>query len=252
MQWNVKKGSACAIIGARGGSKTIPLKNTVDIDGFPLIAYSIAAGLLTKGIDRVIVSTDDAAIVETAKRFGADAPFLRPKELAKDDSTDRSFLVHALEWLQEHEGSVPEYLVLLRPTSPLREPEVVAKALTLMKQTSDASGLRSAHSTDIIPHKMLLKQGKYFTGVIPGVEHAEDHTLPRQVFPQAYKADGYVDVLKSEYILEHEGRTYGDKMLAFTSPDTGDIDYQGDLDFVRTTLKNGTWEIYEYLKNLSA
>lgn len=248
MKWNVNKASAYAIIGARSGSKTIPQKNIARIGPFPLIAYSIAAGLLTKGIERVIVSTDSDVIATLAIQYGAEAPFLRPAELAGDEATDRGFLVHALEWLQEREGSIPEFIVLLRPTSPLRDPKYIAEALELMKQSPDATGLRSAHITDIVPQKMLRKEGKYFKSLLPGLEHAEDHTLPRQVFPPAYKADGYVDVLRSSYILSHPHRTYGDCILAFMTPNTGDIDSQTDLHFVRSSVASGQWEIEMHLR----
>ena len=103
-----------AIIPARGGSKGIPHKNIRDFAGFPLIAYSIAAGLQAESVTRVIVSTDDTEIAHVARDFGADVPFIRPKELAQDDTLDFPVFEHALLWLKENE--VPyDALVMDKP-----------------------------------------------------------------------------------------------------------------------------------------
>ena len=109
-----------AIIPARGGSKSIPRKNIVDFAGYPLIAYSIAAGLSAETVTRVIVSTDDVEIEEISRRYGAEAPFLRPDEHSQDLTPDLPVFQHALTWLIENEGYQPDIVVQLRPTSPFR------------------------------------------------------------------------------------------------------------------------------------
>ncbi len=248
MDWNVLPGKTYAIIGARGGSKNLPQKNIRSIEGFPLIAYSIVAGELTGGVERTIVSTDSKEIADTAKQFGAEVPFLRPAELAADESVDRDFLVHALEWLQANEGGIPEYIVLLRPTSPLRDPAVIEEAIQYLQETAEATGLRSAHTSHVVPQKMFGLQGKFFEGLFPHDTRTEYHGLPRQAFPTSYKADGYVDVLRTKTLLSGPDVTYGDRILAFLTPETGDIDALHDVHFVHTVLKKGRWEIYEYLK----
>ncbi len=243
-----KTAGTVAIIGARGGSKNVPGKNLVDVGGFPLVAYSIAVAKLTPGIDRVIVTTDSKEIAEVAEAYGAEVPFLRPKEIAGDRSTDREFIAHALEWMKKEEGSVPEFIVLLRPTSPLRDPKVVAQALEMLKANPDATGLRSAHATSTVPHKMFALEGKFFRGLFPHDTRVEYHGLPRQAFPVSYKADGYVDVLRSETVLSHPERTFGEHILAFITPDTGDIDHMGDLAHVLAILAAERWEVLEYLR----
>src|SRR5512143_1452235 len=92
-----------AIIPARGGSKGIPRKNIRDFAGYPLIAYSIAAGLQAKSVTRVVVSTDDQEIAAVARQWGAETPFLRPAEYAQDSSTDLPLFQHSLKWLAERE-----------------------------------------------------------------------------------------------------------------------------------------------------
>ncbi|MBM3231062.1 acylneuraminate cytidylyltransferase family protein [Candidatus Peregrinibacteria bacterium] len=248
MEWNILAGTTYAIIGARSGSKNIPQKNIRPVGGFPLIAYSIVAGILTKGVKRTIVSTDLEEIAAVAKTFGADVPFLRPAELASDNAVDRDFIVHALEWLQKNEGGVPELLVFLRPTSPLRNPDSLTEAIRALNDSRDATGLRSAHKSDCVPQKMFGKNGKFFVGLFPADTRIEYHGLPRQSFPASYKADGYVDVLRSKTLLDSPESTYGENILAFETPDTGDIDSMSDIEYVERMLQQHHWDIYEYLK----
>ena len=113
-----------ALIPARGGSKSIPRKNIRPLAGHPLIAYSIAAGRQSNLVTRTIVSTDDEEIARIARQYGAETPFLRPAEFAQDNTTDFPVFTHALSWLKEHEGYQPEIVVQLRPTSPIRPPEM--------------------------------------------------------------------------------------------------------------------------------
>jgi len=116
----VKKPDVLAVIPARGGSKGIPRKNIRDFAGAPLIAWSIAAALRAETVTRVIVSTDDEEIAGVAREWGAQTPFLRPAELAQDDTTDYPVFRHALDWLAAHEDYHPDVVVQLRPTSPVR------------------------------------------------------------------------------------------------------------------------------------
>ena len=122
------------IIPARGGSKGVPKKNIREIGGFPMIAYSIIAAKFVENMGRCIISTDSNEIAEVAKSFGGDVPFLRPSELATDSSTDIEYIRHAMEWFNDNEGYIPEYWVILRPTTPLREPEVVQNLLPTLPQ----------------------------------------------------------------------------------------------------------------------
>ena len=120
--------SNLAIIPARGGSKGIPRKNIKDIAGKPLIAWSIEHALAADCIDRVLVTTDDKEIAETAKQYGADVPFLRPESISGDSATTESAVLHALEWLEVNEGYQPENVFLLQATSPVRGEGVIDKA----------------------------------------------------------------------------------------------------------------------------
>ncbi len=109
-----------SLIPARGGSKGLPRKNVRLLLGKPLIAWTIEQALKSKYLDKIIVSTDDEQIAEISKRYGAEVPFMRPKELAKDESLTIDVILHALNWFEER-GEKFDYLALLEPTSPLRK-----------------------------------------------------------------------------------------------------------------------------------
>jgi len=116
-----------AIIPARGGSKRLPRKNILDLNGTPLIAYSIEAGLKSKYIDKVIVSSDDEEILKISKKYGA-LTLIRPDELAGDMATTFDAIAHTIENTKEY-----DYIVLLQPTSPLRDEKHIDEAIELLE-----------------------------------------------------------------------------------------------------------------------
>src|SRR5262249_5549672 len=121
--------STVAIVPARAGSKSIPRKNVRPLDGIPLLAYSIEAGLKARLVDRFIVSTDDEEIADIARAWGADVPFLLPAAIAGDATPDLLVLQHSIGWLEANAEGPPEIVVQLRPTSPLRPPDCVDNAI---------------------------------------------------------------------------------------------------------------------------
>jgi N-acylneuraminate cytidylyltransferase len=121
------------LIPARGGSKGIARKNLTCLAGRPLIAHTIESAKKASSLDRVIVSTDDEEIAAVARSFGAEVPFMRPAELAEDATPDLPVFVHALEWLQQHEGYTPAFVAHLRPTSPLRTAQHIDEAVSLLR-----------------------------------------------------------------------------------------------------------------------
>src|SRR5512138_153049 len=127
-----------ALIPARGGSKGIPRKNIRSFAGYPLIAWSIAAAQQASCVTRVILSTDDEEIASIGREYGAETPFLRPAELARDQTTDLPVFEHALAWLKEQEGYQPEIVIQLRPTSPIRPRDCVDRAVKILMDHEDA------------------------------------------------------------------------------------------------------------------
>jgi len=191
-----------AIVPARGGSKGIPRKNIRPFVGHPLIAYSIAAGLQAKLVTRVIVTTDDEEIAGVARKYGAEIPFMRPAELAQDLTTDLPVFQHALNWLAEHENYHPDVVVHLRPTSPVRPPDLVDRSARILLEHPEADSVRGLTPASQNPFKMWLMDGEDKPirplMTVPGVE--ESYNAPRQVLPVAY-AHCVIDAMRPNTIL---------------------------------------------------
>jgi len=199
-----------ALIPARGGSKGIPRKNIRDFAGYPLVAWSIAAGLKSEVVTRVIVSTDDDEIAAVSREFSAETPFLRPAEFAQDNTTDLPVFEHALDWLQEHEGYVPDIVVQLRPTSPIRPRGLVDDAVRIMLDHEDADCVRGVVSAGQNPHKMWrLPEGEYgpMKNLLDVEGIAEPYNAPRQILPPVYWQTGHIDAIRTSSILEKKSLT---------------------------------------------
>ena len=121
--------SVLVIIPARGGSKGVPKKNIKSLNGKPVISYTIEEAKKSKYIDRIVVSTDNKDIAEVSKNYGAEVPFLRPSELAKDDTPGIDPIIHCINWLKENEKYLPDYVCLLQCTSPFRRVQQIDEAL---------------------------------------------------------------------------------------------------------------------------
>ncbi len=234
-----------AIIPARSGSKSLVDKNIKSLSGHPLIAYSVAVAKMSKTIDRVIVSTNSQEYADIAKQYGAEVPFIRPDEYSTDAATDRGFLVHAMNWFGENENSVPEYWVHLRPTTPLRSVKIIDNAINKIVQDNNATSLRSGHKAPESPLKWFVKSNRYFRGLVGG----EDYNLPKEAFEQVYIPDGFVDVVKSSFVMNHQ-EIHGNKMIGFESPVCTEVDSAEEFDYIQYQLdKNGS-ELLSYLNQV--
>ena len=230
-----------AYIPVRGGSVGVPKKNIHLLGGYPLVAYTIVAAKLAKHIERIIVSTDSEEIAEIARRYGAEVPFIRPSEFAQDMSPDRGHTLHAMNWFKENEGTVPEYWVHLRATTPFRNPELLDDAILEIQNHSTATSLRSGHLATESPCKWFKRdENGFFIGNCPDDKRPEYYMLPRQLFPPVYIPNGYVDILKASFVLNSES-LLGDKMIGFVTPLTYEVDTIEELEMLEYQLKkNGS------------
>jgi N-acylneuraminate cytidylyltransferase len=240
-----------AIIPARSGSKGVTGKNIKDLGGIPLFAFSIIAAKMMSSVSRVIVSTDSSEYAEIAKKFGAEVPFFRPIDISGDKSTDYDLFLHALNWFDKNENKIPEFLLHLRPTTPLREPQIMESAVKLFLQNKEkATSLRSGHSAPESPYKWFLKdENNYFIGLRDDLT-PEKVNLPRQSFPSVYIPDGYIDVLKSSVIL-NTGTLHGDKMLVFESPFCVEVDTKEDFEYLEFQIKKEGSPILNFHNNIN-
>lgn len=215
--------SVLAVITARGGSKGLPRKNVTPFRGAPLIAWTIRAAQAAPSIDRLILSSDDAEIIETARSLGCEAPFRRSAELASDTAASIDVLLDAAD-------RAPGYdiVVLLQPTSPLRTAEDIEATLAVMTDT----GAPGAVSVSEAPcHPYLIFQRDPAGRLSPFVEKPADMGWRRQDLPPAYRINGAVYAadltwLRVERTLCKAGETAAYEMPVARSID---IDTLADL-----------------------
>jgi N-acylneuraminate cytidylyltransferase len=218
-----------ALVPARGGSKSIPHKNLKLFAGHPLVAYSIAAGLQSGVVDRLIVSTDDAEIAQAARDYGAEVPFMRPAELAQDDTPDFPVFEHALRWLDQNEGYVPDIVVQLRPTTPVRPPWTVTRAVEILLEHPAADSVRGVVPSGQTPYKMWRLDDAGCMQPLLDSDLPEPYNQPRQALPSTYWQTGHIDAIRRETLTEKLSMS-GDVILPLLleASYTVDIDTQRD------------------------
>lgn len=220
-----------ALIPARSGSKSIVDKNIKLLGGHPLIAYSIIVAQLASGIDRIIVSTDSEKYAKIARDYGAEVPFLRPKEISGDSSSDYEFIKHALDWLQDNERYQPEYLVHLRPTTPFREICYVESAIEAIINDKKATALRSLHEMSESSYKTFEIEGGCMKAICSGTFDIETANRPRQMFKTTYNANGYVDIIRTSYVILNK-KIHGDHVIAYITPRAFEADIPEDFEYL--------------------
>jgi len=220
-----------ALIPARGGSKGIPRKNIRTFAGYPLIAWSIAAAKQASCVSRVVVSTDDEEIAAVAREYGAETPFLRPAELAQDTTTDLPVFEHALTRLEEAEGYRPDFVIQLRPTSPVRPKDCLDSAVKLLREHADADCVRGVVPAGQNPHKMwrFAGEGRPMRPLLEVEGIAEPYNAPRQILPPVYWQTGHIDAIRVSTIKQKKSLT-GDVIypLVIDPRYTVDIDNLSD------------------------
>ncbi|MGH7005666.1 MAG: cytidylyltransferase domain-containing protein [Alphaproteobacteria bacterium] len=189
-----------AVIPARGGSKGLPRKNVLPLDGKPLIAWTIEAAKSAQRIDRVVLSTDDDEIAEVGRTYGCDVPFRRPAELAGDRSRQADVVAHAAKFLAAAGEGPYDIVVCLQPTTPLRKPSHIDEAVDAFLE-SGAESLISLKEQDYPPWWMFaLENGRIRPafGYEPGVNVFD---MVRQQFPTVYRPNGAIYITRTESLF---------------------------------------------------
>jgi len=222
-----------AVIPARGGSKSLPGKNIRPLAGLPLLAHSIALAHMCPEITRTIVSTDSEEIAEVARNHGAEVPFLRPPELAQDDTPTWPVLRHALESVEKLENQKYKLLVLLDPTSPGRLPIDVTDALTKLRATPEAAGIISVSQPEFNPvwHCVIERDG-WMTDLIPDAQKFNR----RQDVPPVYRINGSLYIWRTDFVRrEAKGWRHGHHLM-YEMPDARAIHIDDANEFEKTDL----------------
>ena len=226
-----------ALIPARSGSKGLPDKNLRQLGNHPLLAWSIRACTLSKLINRIIVSTDSSEYASVAKNYGAEVPFLRPPEISLDKSTDLEFVQHALGVLQEKESYLPDFIIHIRPTTPIRKPENIDLAIDKFSTSNgNFTSLRSVHEMSESAYKTFEIQDEQLVSTFFKQQDLETSNQPRQSLPKTYSPNGYVDVILPSLITSY-GKIHGDKVLPFLTEQVIEVDTSWDFNMLELQIQ---------------
>lgn len=253
-----KERKILAVIPARSGSKSVVDKNIRLIDGKPMLAYSIEHAKRSRYISRVIVSTDSETYAQIAKEYGAQVPFLRPAEYATDTALDYDVFYHALTFLEQEENYIPELVVQLRPTYPIRDVEDIDRMIGQMLADETIDSMRCIAPAKEIPYKMWLCEemdpagqqanGKCTAGVSQTADPAfsllrplmtdieECYNMPRQQLPKAYYQNACIDVIRTEVITKQHSMS-GKKIMGYRMKENFDIDTEEEFKKAEEFLK---------------
>jgi len=222
------------IVPARGGSKRIPRKNLVELAGKPLIAYTIEAGLRSRFIDTVVVSTDDREIADVSRSLGAQVPFLRPAELALDESSTFDAVQHAVDYYKQI-GKEFGYIVLLQATSPLRDSGDIDNAVELLlhKQADAVISVCEVEHNPLWANKLPedLSMNGFLT---EAVKNKRSQDLAKY-----YRLNGAIYICAIERLLQEKSFSIKENIFAYIMPleKSVDIDTMLDLKLCEILLK---------------
>lgn len=214
------------IIPARGGSKGLPGKNIKNLRGKPLIAYTIEATRKSKYIDRCIVSTDDDFIREVAIQYDAETPFLRPKEIAQDNTPTIDVIIHCLDYLKQAEEYEPDYVCILQCTVPFRTTEDIDNCIEKCLTTEFDECISVCEAKSNPQWMKKFKEEK-----LCAFMEQEDFSLRRQDLPKVYELNGAVYVIRTKALLKHHS-LHLTNTTGYVMPEERSIDIDTPLDFL--------------------
>lgn len=213
-----------AIIPSRGGSKGIPRKNIKELNGKPLIEYTINTAKKSKYIDKLIVSTEDKEIAEISEKFGADIPFLRPAELALDDTPGIDPIIHSINWFNE-KGTSFDYVICIQCTSPFRKTEQIDEAIEILERENSDS-IVSVCESEVNPNWMKKVENGEMKDYLSNIPFY----ARRQDMPKVYRLNGAIYIAKTEFLLNNKN-WYNEKTLAYLMDRLSSVDIDDMLDF---------------------
>ncbi len=229
------------VIGARSGSKSIIDKNIKPLLGKPLMAWLIEAAKTSKYMTKLVISTDSQAYADVAKQYGAEAPFLRPAEIAHDKAIDIEYLTHATKWVEENEGWKPDIILRLPATSPLCKTEFIDACIELLMNDTEATSARTVTEASKHPYKLwrIDPSGKYLQPFCPKemTGYDEPFGMPRQLFPPCLS---HTDCIAVRYDTMMNQKSMSGPHIAFhkiAKTDAVDIDTITDFYMAEILLK---------------
>jgi CMP-N,N'-diacetyllegionaminic acid synthase len=217
------------LIPARGGSKGIPRKNIALLAGRPLLAFTCEAALASRVLNRVVLSTDNKEIADVGRQYGIEVPFIRPTSLAQDETPSIDVVQHAVEHLRDREQWIPDVVVLLQPTSPLRKARHIDEAVDWMRETKADTVV----SVIEVPHRfnphsvMQLKDGELvdFLPAPPDFDR-----FRRQALPVLYARNGPAVLASRVEVILNAKSLYGARVVPYLMTEEESVDIDSELD----------------------
>ena len=222
----IHNGRLLALIPARSGSKRLPNKNTLNLAGKPLIAWSIEAGLQSKYVDRVVVSTDSNSIADISREYGADVPFMRPDELSTDYSKTIDVVLNTLDLLKRQKDCY-EYILLLQPTSPLRTAYFIDEAVELLKSNKANGVVGVTEVGHPVEWSNTLPSNHSLRDFIP----EKYKGIRSQDFPKRYTINGAIYLNKTKNVEEECTLLLNNGSYAYLMPQSVSLDIDSKFDF---------------------
>ena len=214
------------VIPARGGSKGLPKKNILRVKNIPLIAWTIIAANKSKCIDRLVVSSDDDDIIDTASKWGCEAPFTRPVELSTDTASSIEVILHAVEQLPGY-----EYVAILQPTSPLRTAQDIDKAFSLLLESGAPSCVSICESKE----SPYLMHALNINGRINSLLDPLNEVTRRQDLPKSYILNGAIYIARVDWLIE--SKTFvTSETVGYIMPIDRSIDIDDEIDLEQFSL----------------
>ena len=224
------------LIPARSGSKGIKNKNILEVNGLPMLVWSIKQAQESKYAKymKIVVSTDSEDYRKISLEYGAEAPFLRPKEISGDLSTDQEFIEHAIDFYLKNNYE-PDFILQLRPTYPTRKVEILDECLDIFIKNRDTyDSLRTVVPFEKSPYKMYRIEENELKPLFKKVDDIQEpYNQCRQVLPKTYLHNGYIDILNTKIIKN--GTISGEKIYPYImdKKEIHDIDTIEDLEKIK-------------------
>lgn len=215
-----------AVIPARGGSKGIPNKNIADVGGSPLIKYTIDAAIKSTMLTHCVVSTDSDKISDVAKSLGALVPFIRPEHLSNDTALSLPVMQHAVEFMESKQGYQYDLVIMLQPTTPLRQTSDIDNAIKLLFDTNADSVVSVVEVDGYHPLRMKrVVDGR----LINYIDQGHEDMRPRQELPPVYIRNGAIYATIRDVLMDKDSFT-GSDIRSYIMPLERSINIDTQLD----------------------
>ena len=230
-----------AIIPARSGSKSIREKNIMLLNKKPLIFYTIRSAIKSKIFSRVLLLTDSLKFAKIAKKYGAEIPFLRPKSISRDNSTDNELYEYLIKFLTKKNISPPDFFAHLSPTVPIRINNIIKKGVNFFfkNKKSKYESMRSVSEMSQPSYKMMRIINGKLCSILKKDFNLNKLNMPRQLYEKTYIPNGLIDIISSKSFLKNKS-THGKRVIPFVVNQLYvDIDNKLDFEYANFLINKG-------------